>query len=370
MKATLKALRGASGNPAVSIFVKTHRTHPENEQDPIALKNQLKVVEERLETECDKRVADDYLTRIHEKTDELNPNYNLDTLAIFANENEVAVLRLPFDTAERVVIGKKFATRDLMREISEAVHYYVLTITQDNARLIEAVNDRVVKEIKGVNDRQGEMDELHFPITNTTLPTGSKADRTGSSDDHYYLKEFMNRVDKSIQKFYNLDPLPVVLVGDSRTIGFYEEVCDRPDIILGKVDHNATSLKDGDPSEILHEVQALVEEKRNERYATALGELEKARGDKMVRTDLQQIYRSAFEGNAVTLLVRTGYSQAAVIDETALTLMVSDDATADNVTDDAVGEIIEIVSHNGGQVVFVPQDKMDEKEPIALITRY
>ena len=109
MKATLKALRSATGNPAVSVFVKTHRTHPENEQDPIALKNQLKVVEERVTAEYDKRTADDILSKIHEKTDELDHHYNLDTLAIFANENDVAVLRLPFDANERVIIGKRFA---------------------------------------------------------------------------------------------------------------------------------------------------------------------------------------------------------------------------------------------------------------------
>ena len=90
----------------------------------------------------------------------------------------------------------------------------------------------------------------------------------------------------------------------------------------------------------------------------------------MVRTDLQQIYRSAVEGNAVKLLVRQGHIVPATIDESALTLLVADDATAEGVTDDAVSEIIEIVSHNGGEVVFVPKDSMDEKEPIALITRY
>lgn len=370
MKATLKALRSATGNPAVSVFVKTHRTHPENEQDPIALKNQLKVVEERVTAEYDKRTADDILSKIHEKTDELDHHYNLDTLAIFANENDVAVLRLPFDANERVIIGKRFATRDLMRDMSEAVHYYILTITSDNARLIEAVNNRLVKEIKGDSDRQSAMNELEFPIHNTTLPTGSKADRTGSSDDHSYLKEFMNRVDKSVQQFYNIAPLPVILVGDSRTIGFYEQVCDHPNIILGKVDHNSASLKDGDPSDILDEVQELVEKVRDERYEKALGDLAKARNEKMVRTDLQQIYRSAVEGNAVTLLVRKGYSQPAVIDETALTLLVTDDLNTPDVNDDAVGEIIEIVTHNGGEVVFVPEAQMDEKEPIALITRY
>lgn len=146
-------------------------------------------------------------------------------------------------------------------------------------------------------------------------------------------------------------------------------MCDRPDIIIGKVD-NLTYLNDSKPEDIIQGVQEVVAEKRQSRYETAKGDLEKARNEKMVRTDLQQIYRAAFEGNAVTLLVRQGYTVAATIDETAQTLLVQDDATLDEVTDDAVGEVIELVSNNGGEVVFVPSEQMDEKEPIALITRY
>lgn len=42
LKETFKTLRGQTGNPAVSVFIPTHRTFPDNEQDAIALKNQLK----------------------------------------------------------------------------------------------------------------------------------------------------------------------------------------------------------------------------------------------------------------------------------------------------------------------------------------
>ena len=54
----------------------------------------------------------------------------------------------------------------------------------------------------------------------------------------------------------------------------------------------------------------------------------------------------------------------------AQTLMIADDAAAEGVTDDAVGEIIEHVMHNGGEVVFMPQDIMSADQPLALVTRY
>lgn len=311
------------------------------------------------------------MAKIDEALVDWDHHYNLDTLAIYATTDGAKTLRLPFDAAERVIVDTKFATRDLMRDLNEAVHYYVLAITSDTARVFEAVNNRLVKEIDGSSQRQALSDEIPFPIHNTTLPTGSKADRTGSSDDDAYLKEFMNRVDKSIQKLHNITPLPVILVGDSRTLGFYEQVCDNASAIIGKVEHIA-HLKDGKGEDIIAGVQDVVEKQRLTRYENALGDLERARNEKMVRSDLQQIYRSAIEGNAVTLLVRQGYSVPAKINETDYTLLVADESQINDegVVDDAVSEIIEVVSHNGGNVVFVPKDLMSESEPVALITRY
>ena len=51
-------------------------------------------------------------------------------------------------------------------------------------------------------------------------------------------------------------------------------------------------------------------------------------------------------------------------------ILVAEDATDDGVNDDAVAEIIELVDHNVGEVVFVPREQMNEKEPIALMTCY
>lgn len=366
MKQVLQQLRQVTAKPAVSLFVKTHRTHPENEQDSIALKNGLKQVQDRVSEEFDKRTADAIIEQITQKTDALDHNYNLESLAIFATKDDATVLRLPFETKSRVIVEEKFATRDFTRDLSESVHYYILALTSDNARLIEAVNDRLIKEIQGDSSRQEQTTELSFPIKNTSLPTGSKADRTGSSDDDAYLKEFLNRVDKSMQAFYNIDSLPVILAGDERILGFFEQVCDNTSIIAGKVDHIA-NLKDGRAEDIVAAVQGVVDEKRAIRYEQALADLQKAQNDNLLYTDLQAVYRASVEGNVSKLLVKQGYVASAKINDN-YTLSLSDDVSAEGVIDDIVSEIIDIADQNGAEVVFVPAEKI--KEDIALIARY
>ncbi|MGP4970590.1 AOC03_06830 family ribosome hibernation factor [Psychrobacter aquimaris] len=370
MKATLKSLRETKANPAVSIFVKTHREHPANDQDPIALKNQLKVAEERLINEYDKRTATTILDKIHDKTKELNHNLNLDTLAIFASTDDVQVIRMPIDTTERVVISHRFATRDLVRDMASAVHYYTLVLTRDNARLIEASNDRVVREFDKDDDLQKNMENIPFPIENNGLyTTGDGGSDRSSNNESSYLKEFFNQVDKSVQELWGEHKMPLVVVGDAKNIGYYKEVCDRPDNIIATVS-NATNLEDGSAQHIINSVQEAVEGYRTSLHQAAMGEIDKARGANMLQTDLQEVYRSAFQGAGETLYVRRGYIQSAKIDEKAQTLSLADDAASEGVTDDAIGEIIEHVIHNGGEVVFMPQDIMGEDQPIALVTRY
>ncbi|WP_201554157.1 hypothetical protein [Psychrobacter sp. 72-O-c] len=370
MKATLKSLRETKANPAVSIFVKTHREHPASDKDPIALKNQLKVAEDRLINEYDKRTATTILDKIHAELNEFNHNYNLDTLAIFASTDDVQVVRMPIDTTERVVISDRFATRDLVRDMASAVHFYTVVLTRDNARLIEASNDRVVREFSKDDDIQNNMESIAFPVENNGLyTTGDGGSDRSSNNEDSYLKEFFNQVDKSVQELWGEHKMPLVIVGDVRNIGYYKDVCDRPENIIATVS-NVTELEDGSAQHIIDGVQEAVEGYRTSLHQAAISEIDKARGADMLRTDLQDVYRAAYQGAGETLYVRRGYIQPAKIDEKAQTLMVVDDSAADGVTDDAVGEVIEHVMHNGGEVVFMPQDIMAEDQPIALVTRY
>ncbi len=370
MKATLKSLRQTKANPAVSIFVKTHREHPANEKDPIALKNQLKVAEERLNNEYDKHTATQIMDAIHAKTDDLNHNYNLDTLAIFASTDDVQIIRMPLDTTERVVISDSFATRDLVRDMASAVHFYAVVLTRDMARLIEASNDRVVREFEADDDAQNNMENIPFPIDNNGLyTTGDGGSDRSSNNESSHLKEFFNQVDKSVQELWGEHKMPLVIVGDAKNVSYYKEVCDRPDNIIATVT-NVTNLDDGSAQHIVDGVQEAVEEYRSSLHEAAMSEIDKARGAEMLRTDLQEVYRGAFQGAGETLYVRRGYIKPAKIDEKAQTLNVVDDPSGEGVTDDAIGEIIEHVMHNGGEVVFMPEDIMGEDQPIALVTRY
>ena len=98
--------------PSVTITMPTHRTSPDNKQDPIRLKNLVVAATNRLLKDFSKREVEVVLKRMDDLASEVDHEHNLDGLAMFVNRDFGRLVRLPFPLKERVEIGDAFATRD------------------------------------------------------------------------------------------------------------------------------------------------------------------------------------------------------------------------------------------------------------------
>ncbi|QIO06112.1 AOC03_06830 family ribosome hibernation factor [Acinetobacter shaoyimingii] len=354
------ALQNVHAQPAVSIFVPSHRTSPDNQQDGIALKNALSELEDRLNENYDKREAQAILDQIDLSLKSHDHNYNLDTIAIFATAEEAHVFRFPFQTVARIVVNDQFALREIQREINNGVDYYALVISRDNARLIEAYNDTAVHEF----DHNDEIQNLAFPIKNDVSGAG---DRSDDRAEENAFKEFLNRVDKSVQEIYHQSPLPVFIVGDTRTVSIYEQVCDNTQIIAGKVT-NSSDL-DAEARILIEEIQQDVHDYRNEQQKIALEKVGQAKGQDLLLNDIQTIYAGAVEGRISDLFIRKGYVQPAQVNTETLNVLITDDE-AKMTTDDIVADIIDLTIQNGGQTHFISPELFPEEENLLAVARY
>ncbi len=368
MQQVLQDLQQAHAKPAVSIFIRTHRTFPDNDKDSIALKNQLKLAETNLKKQYDEEITKQVMRHIQQQLADLNQNYNLDTLAIFATPEQAQVVRFPFKAEERVVINDRFMVQDILRNLLSAVHYYVVVATREKGRLIEAVDDRVVHEFDPQDtDALNVLPFGAFPMQSDNLTATRVDERAGVEDN--YIKEFMNRIDKNLQAMRARNNLPVIVVGDKRNLGFYQEVSDQPASIIATVD-NITHMDNSDAQHIIDGVQNAVKHYQRQQQEQASQEIQSLRGSSRVRTDLQDIYRAALEGNAATLYVRQNYSLAGHLDadqRAAISEPTSDSTSSQN---DMVDDLIELVRKNSGQVMFLDPAMTGELEPLVLVTRY
>ncbi len=185
MNITLKELKDIKSENCVTIILNTHRTSPDNKQDSLTLKNLIKEAEKRLIADEGKRDAQTLVQRLLDLEAKIDHSHNLESLILFVNETVSEYTRLPISVESRVVIDQTFATRDLVRALHQETNYYILVVSQQKTRLIEAFNDKVVSEIGNP-----------FPIENTQFYSTNKAELSNASRQTNLIAEFFNRIDK------------------------------------------------------------------------------------------------------------------------------------------------------------------------------
>ena len=355
LKKTLQTLKRIEGDPCVSILLRTHRTHPDNAQDPINLKNLVTQAEERLLKTYDKRHVWPILERIHAAASAIDHNTNLEGLGLFATADMAEVVKLPVAVTDRVIVDHNFATRDLIRALQSSAHYYVLTVSGHKSRLIQAYRDEVVVEYGAQHT---------FPMENRMYNTHADQ-RAQSGVEENLMKEFCNQVDKAMQEVHAGHPLPILVAGDERNTRFMLEVADHKAWYVGTLTGSPDDLKARD---LVQKAYAEVERQRVEREKNALDAVAKAESAGKLLDDVGDIHRAVLEGRGDTLYVEADHFQPARIDGDVVTL--KDDPKEPGVMDDMIDEIAENTLKFGGHVVFLPSGSLAMYRRVCLVTRY
>lgn len=358
MDALLKKLKDIRTEGCVTILLNTHRTAPDNQADPIALKKLVQEAEDRLKADYHKEkwFSTPLIQKIKDLAAGIDHQHNLESLALFVNPDIAEYTRLPITVTPRVAIDDSFATRDLVRAMHAEAGYYVLVVNPQEARLIEAYNDRPVAEHK-----------KPFPIHNQHLYSTNKAELSNATKQSKLEAEFLNRIDKELMKVHREHPLPVVICAEGSTYFEYLKVADRKEIIIGQVNDDRTS------HQALHIVQAawkVVKANLDTVNAGRFSELDKAMGAGRVVFDLNEILAAIRQGRGKTIFVKPDLFIPAVLEGDAISVAESYERTHKGVVDDIIDELIEENFRFGGDVVFLEGDKLDPFKGIALSTRY
>ena len=178
------ALEALRGYPCLTITLPTHRTSPDNRQDPIRLKNLGREVAERLTAELGKREVEAVLRSLDELVETIDHAQNLDGLALFVSADLARAERLPFTLAERVVVDESFFTRDLLFAMNRSPRYWVLALSEQPTRLFEASRDSLEELTAGSlfpMTHGGKAARKACPTTQRSTPRGCATSTTASS---------------------------------------------------------------------------------------------------------------------------------------------------------------------------------------------
>ncbi|MBX3035467.1 MAG: hypothetical protein KF758_01025 [Anaerolineales bacterium] len=356
----IRLLQQIKGYPCVTITLPTHRTSPENRQDPIRVKNLIDEAISRLLKEFSKREITPLVNQLEKLVEVIDYRYMLDGLALFINRDFARAVQLPFTLRERVSIDENFLTRDLVFAMNRTPRYWVLALSEKPTRLFEATRDDLI-----------EIQEGGFSITHEgpggeqPLPGGFGVQKSAYRDE--YHRKFFRQIDNALKPFLASDSLPLAVVGVDRFLSFYNEVTDFKNSIWATVQgsHDKTS-----PHDLGKLVWSAMKDSFAKQREQVLLDLDKAVGERKLASSIGEVWRLANEGRGQLLLVEEDFHYPARVDETGTTITPADDTSAPDVIDDAVDEIIESVLDKQGQVVFVENGQLDKHQRIALILRY
>jgi hypothetical protein len=359
-RADVIRLQSVVGTPAISVLVPTHRTSPDNQQDPIRVRNAVNEAISRVTEEYGAREMSDLVAELKAMAEEVDYQHTLDGLAIFVSDEVAEKHYLPYPVRERVVIGETFATRDLVLAMNRSPRYWVLALSEQPTRLYEATHT-VLTEFIGHG----------FPMTHKG-PGGGSALRGGhglspSKQRDEGQRVFFRAVDEALGEVLSEDPLPVILAGIGRNHAFYQEITQHGDSIVGTItgSHDRTS-----PHELAELAWPAMEESQALRRAGDLEEFGNAIGAQKYASGIDDSWRLASEGRAEVVLVEEDYHFAGRLEDEGLRIVPVDDPAEEGVMEDVIDELVELVIARGGRAVFVPNGALEEHQRVGLILRY
>lgn len=345
--------------PSVTITLPTHRTAPDNQQDPIRLKNLATETINRLSKDYSKREIEPLLQRLQELVAGVDHAHNEDGMALFVNRDFSRLVKLPFALPERVEVNEGFATRDLVYAMNRTLSCWVLHLSEQHTRLYRATDGSL-----------SEVREAGFPMTQDALSQTEitrreqKYSRTGDIDDGH--DRFFRKVDQAFDEINKRERLPLAVVGVERYLSMFRDMSTENDVVA-EVRGNYERLSEHELGQL---VWPAVKEGFNTRSATVFSRLDAAIGAHKIASSIGEVWRHAHEGRGELLIVEKSYHAPATIDESGMHLTSADSVEPLDVVDDAVDEAIETVLQMKGEVAFVPDGSLDKHGRIALVLRY
>lgn len=362
--ATLADLRKTRPFPAVSLLMPTHRTEPDNAQDPIRLRNMVTEAKRRLESDPDvpRDARFDVAAQLDQALGEVDLVHSLDGLVILASPGEHEVWSLPREVPERVVFSDTYLTRNLVAARAQNEPYWVLALAIDHATLWGGTNDRV--EQVSLEGFPHKIDDLDWDVEHQ--------ERVGNFPSVYTderTHQFMREIDTKLNALLSRHPRPFYLVGLPPVLAVLDEVRTNHHTEAGRVPKGG--LTQGPPHTLAAEIEPAREAYRTKQIGDLAQRIDAATGRRAMTSGLDEVWRAVLEGRVDTLVIEDGYRETVQVAENHL--MPVPDGTPSNgfpVVDDIVDDIAERALDRGAQVYFVPDGELAERGHIAATLRF
>lgn len=355
-KELIEKLASETNIPCVSISMNTHRTHPDNAQDIIKLKNLIKEAHGRVTQEFEQREVLNVLEKLEEVENEIDVNYNLDSLHIFLSNSTKEIVKLPLTVSrDTLQVSENFAINPLFKALNRTEEYLILLLSQSGVMLYHSINDGILEEIKNQD----------FPFSENPYYVSNPEKLSDAKQHDNMVREFLNGVDKAVVKVHNETGMKCAVICTEDNYSRLMQVTDNPKMYYG---YSHINYNDTAPHSIAKSAWDIVNDLQAQKRKDIIRDIKEAMGQGKTLIDLSDIYRAAKDGKGDILIIKDNFSQAVKITGEYSFEFINDN-TVPGATD-IINEIVREVISKKGRVIFTSPEENNSPGDIVLKVRY
>lgn len=379
----LRELTAHRNGPCVTVYLPTHVSGPDAEQDVVRLKNLLQQAEAQL--------SDGWL-RAPEARDLLEPARKLPVdaafwaarsqgLAIFLARGFVRCWRLPLALDELVMVNHRFHVKSLLPLLAESGRFLVLVLSQNKVRLLEG-NEHRLEEIavKGLPANMEQALNYTEGYRGSQVHSAARGGQGGQSgkqaavfhghggvpethkDD---LTNFFRQVAAALKPALRDERAPLLLAGVDYLLPIYREVNSYPHVASVELPGNFDYQTD---VEIHKQAWPKVAPLFTAGRAEAEARYRKLAGTGKTSDDIRQVVPAAHQGRVELVFVDRRAHEWGVYQPQQESVDVHAQCTSgdDDLFDVAAVETL----LNRGAVYAVEGDQVPSQTGVAAVLRY
>lgn len=379
----LKQLIETSGEWCVSLYMPTHRTGREQQQDPIRFKNLVARAQEKLLESGLRRPEVQALLRPAERllTDRVFWRHQSDGLAVFLSPGSSQKYRLPSRFDEFIGIAKSFHVKPLLPLLSRARKFYILALSINEVRLFLGNRDTIDEvELENIPTNMQEALWMDDPEKHADFHTGaSSPGREGkrqavfhghgekSATEKTNMLRYFQHVDRGLNTLLEEKDIPMVLAGVDYLLPIYHQASTYAGLLEEGLEGNPEELAGKELHKMAWDlVQPIFKEDQNqalERFKQLNGQ-----GNELVSTDLETVVKAANFGRIETLFVSLGVQKWGRFNSQQNTMILDEGPGPEN--EDLLDFAAMHTLINSGKVYAVQPEYLPGDSKLAAILRY
>lgn len=368
--------------PCLSLYQSTHRSHPENVQDPIRYKNLVKQLEASLDSTYPSKEYEALLQPFYDLAEDHNFwQRTLDGLAILANKDQFTIYHLQRSTSDFAVVSDSWHIKPLLRQMQTEDRYQVLCLTRTEAMLYEGNRDTLDRMVFDADFPDMADKTMGAEETSSALQVGRYAlgaaaksamvmhHEHGTKSDAVEAdtERFFRAVDKAVhERVSKHSQMPLILVTLAEYQGVFRKLSNNPYLVEPDLSIDPTALT---VDQLRQKTWALIQPAAAKRVQDAIATFHRVHGTGLANSNLERTLVAILDGRVKTLLVDADKRIAGRIDHDSRQIELLEDFSAPD-AEDVLDDLAEMTLRRGGKVMVVPGSYMPTESGLASIYRF